>query len=589
MLFERVRDNWPVSGSFTGLVFLLCLGLSGCSNNTDSSSSVDSNTSSSAFGGGETEAEACRKKLSGAIRRLNAERMALQSDPERSINGLNSWIASCASDEVADRDLDEAALAMLNSNTRAIARRYTGADATYIRDAFLLRDLTSALASRRSDATADAVGRETARVMQTFEWVMRHISLLPDDVQRPPLGLFDVLLIGRGTAADRAWALAEALRQQQIDAVLVNTDQPPESEGSLLDTAGSLVAVIQNDTGFLLDVATGLPVTAGAELDLQTPVPAPLAVLKEHPRWKDSTVQVIAQVATFAPRMLVLQENLAAEDAAVLYEELTGGVSEIRPLIERITASAEIWTADDVSIWSYPEDRVIAAQSFSEEQLQEYALLKRAFDAPFERQVYQPESVEELTTVPEALSDEERQRLAQERLMQNFIRVNQSSEEMFGKPSRRLLKARIQQIQGSIDSEVIQQLQQIRIASMEERIRIAVPQEYQQQQGLPPVIVLDLPKVIREVNQSSTGDSMYWTALCQMDRGEVGAAITTFSNYRRQYPNGKWWYPSMVNQALAFLEQQRVKDAVAVLEQANQEENPSKQRVQRMLTALAQP
>ena len=578
MLSERVRDKRPAFGFITGLLLLLSLCASGCSS-TDSDSATSTGTSATTDTGGETEAEACRKKLSGAIRRLDAERMALQSDPERSINGLNAWIASCASDEVAERELDQAALKLLNSNPRALARRYTGADATFIRDAFLLRDLTAALALRRSEEATDAVGRETARVMQTFDWMMRHVSLLPDDVKRPPLGLFDVLLIGRGTAADRAWLLAEALRQLQIDAVLVNPGQPPASEGSLLDTAPSLIAVIQNDSGFLLDVATGLPVAVGAERDLQAPSPAPLSVLKEHSRWKDSTVQIIAQVATFAPRMLVLQDNLAAEDAAVLYEELTGGVSEIRPLIERITAAADIWTADDVSIWSYPEDRVIAAQSFTEEQLKEYALMKRAFDAPFERQVYQPESVEELTTVPEALSDEERQRLAQQRLMENFIRINQSSEEMFGKPSRRLLRARIQQIQGSTDSEVIQQLQQIRIASMEERIRIAVPEEYQQQQGLPPVIVLELPKVIREVNQSSTGDSMYWTALCQMDRGEVGAAITTFSNYRRQYPEGKWLYPSMIHQAMAFLEQQRLKDAVAVLEQANQEDNPEKRRV----------
>lgn len=589
MLFERVRINWPTSGLITVLFLLLSLGTFGCTNNADSTPTDNTSNLPSTTGGGETEAEACRKKLSGAIRRLDAERMALQSDPERSINGLNAWIASCASDEVSDRELDQAALKMLNSNPRALARRYTGADATLIRDAFLLRDLTAALAASRSEETADAVGRETARVMQTFNWIVRHVSLLPDDVQRPPLGLFDVLLIGRGTAADRAWLLAEALRQQQIDAVLVNTDQPPEPQGNLLDTSKSLVAVIQNDTGFLLDVATGLPVVAGAERNLLAPVPAPLSVLKQHPRWKDSTVQIIAQVATFAPRMLVLQDNLAAEDAAVLFEELTGGVSEIRPLIERITAAAQIWTADDISIWSYPEDRVIAAQSFTEEQLQEYGRLKRAFDAPFERQVYQPESVEELTTVPEALSDEERQRLAQERLMENFVRINQSSEEMFGKPSRRLLKARIQQIRGSTDSEVIQQLQQIRIAGMEERIRVAVPEQYQQQQGLPPVIVLDLPRVIREVNQSSTGDSMYWTALCQMDRGEVGAAITTFSNYRRQYPDGKWLYPSMMHQALGFLDQQRQKDAIAVLEQANQDDNPARRRVQILLDALNQP
>ncbi|MEZ6132886.1 MAG: hypothetical protein R3C59_29810 [Planctomycetaceae bacterium] len=581
MLCERHRHPF-----LTAAVLIICVWFSGCSGSSAPDPAVD-NSTNSATTSGETEAEKCRNKLSGAMRRLEPERMDLHADPERAITGLNAWIASCARDEVEALKLDDAALALLNSNPRALAGRYTGVDATYIRDALLLRDLTAALTTRQPNTSESAEDRETARVVRIFDWVIRNVSLIPDDTQRPALSLFDVLLIGRGTADDRAWILAEMLRQQQIDAVLVRTTAPPADDGGVLDTAMSLIAVIQNDVGLLFDVVTGLPVVVGDDRDLLKPAPADVSVLKDHERWNDSTVEVIAQVAAFAPRMLVLQDRLAAEDAAILFEELTGGVSEIRPLRDRITSAGQLWTKDDISVWTYPEDRVIASHSRSEAQIQEYDQLMRPFDAPFERKVYEPESVEELTTVPEELSPEQRRLLAEERLMANFERITVSSEERFGKPSRRLLKARTQQVQGSIDSEVIQQMQQIRIASMEERIRVAVPALLQEQQGLPAMIVLDLPKLIREVNQSSTGDSMYWTALCQLDREEFGAAITTFSNYRRQYPDGKWKYPSLVHQSLALLKQDRTDDAIAALKEADQDDNPEQRRVRMMLQVLS--
>ena len=579
MLFDRLRLLIVSVGLLTSLVVVV-----GCRKNSETDNTTVVTTGQN---GGETQAETCRKKLAAAIRRLEPERLALQSNPERSINGLNAWIASCVATEVEALKLSEGARALLSSNPRATARRYTGADANYVRDTMMLRDLTAALSARQTGDDESAGERDRTRVLRSFEWVVRNISLLPPGEQRPPLGLFDVMLTGQGTPEDRAWILAEVLRQQQIDAVVVSTAAEPQPEGEVLETATWIVAVIQNDAGMLFDMATGLPLTVDGKLNLLQPAPAALTVLKEHDRWKDSTVQVIAQVAAFAPRMLVLQDQLAAEDSAVLFEELTGGVSEIRPLVDRVVAGGGgDWTKEDVSVWPYPEQQVIASNSLSEEQQREYAAIMRPFDAPFERKIYQTESVEELTTVPEALPEEERRRLAQERLLENFIRMTKSSEEMFGTPSRRLLKARIQQILGSTDTAVIQQLQQIRISGMEEVIQINVPIEVQKEFGLPPVRSYPLPKIIRQVNQSSTGDSLYWTALCQIDRDEVGAAITTLVNYRRQYPDGQWKYPSLINQSLALLTQGRIKDATVALQEADAEDNPERRRVQLMLRAL---
>ena len=79
---------------------------------------------------------------------------------------------------------------------------------------------------------------------------------------------------------------------------------------------------------------------------------------------------------------------------------------------------------------------------------------------------------------------------------------------------------------------------------------------------------------------------MYWTALSQLDRGELGIGISTMANYRRQYPDGAWKYPSLINQAMTLLSLDRTEDAVQALQEANAADNPEQLRVKRLLTAL---
>ncbi|MCA9085237.1 MAG: hypothetical protein KDA81_14330 [Planctomycetaceae bacterium] len=563
----------------------LCLALTGCRNESAPTSTED--VKNAAETSQAAELEACRRRLSAAIRRLEPEAFALQSNPERSVNGLNAWIKSCGAAELNDLPAGTSAEQLLDANAQRhiAASVYTANDASYIRDCWLLRDLTNSLSE-----TINAEGQEStydgARVEKLFEWIVRNISLMSPSEERIPLGLFDVMLIGRGTAEDRAWVFGEALRQQQIDAVIVSTDVPPGDSTAPLDVSSWIVAVLLNDRSLLFDMASGLPVTTSEDFDPLTPSPADLKLLAGHERWKNSRAMIVAQTAAFAPRMYVLQDQLAAEDASVLYEEL-GGVSDIRPITERIVAGSQnLWKVDSISIWPYPEQQVVASQSLPEEQQKAYGLLMRAFDAPFERDPFTTESSEDLSAVPEQLSPQERQALVQQRLMEKFMKMMESSEEMFGKPSRRLLKARIMQLAGGRDTGVIQQLQQIRIAGMEEVLTLQVPVEIQQQNGLPPFLLMPFPQLIRQINQSSTGAAMYWTAGCQIDRGEVGSAITTLMNYRRQYPDGIWKYPSLMSQARCLLIQERKDDAVAILKEADQEENPERWQVQRMLKAM---
>jgi outer membrane protein assembly factor BamD (BamD/ComL family) len=102
---------------------------------------------------------------------------------------------------------------------------------------------------------------------------------------------------------------------------------------------------------------------------------------------------------------------------------------------------------------------------------------------------------------------------------------------------------------------------------------------------------IPIPEAIQSVNRQATGSALYWIAICQMDRNQPGTAITSFASYRRQYPDGEWFYPSLMNQALAELAQGRQKAAAETLAEANQEGNPEKTRaaivLKRLQSALA--
>ena len=528
----------------------------------------------------ETEAERCRKKLAGAIQRVTPAVLAFQDKPERSINSLNAWIASCAADEIEDLTIPEATLELIGDSARASSRRFTVSDAKYIRDCLLLRDLSDAIFTRCEKTAGDSGATDTERVTAIFKWISRNISLAAKDDERIPLSLSDVLMTGRGTTADRTWLFAEALRQQQIDAVVIGTDAPA-GEGGIAETASTLIAVFLEEKKLLFDPLTGLRVNLAG--DLLNGQPASLDVLGASERWQNASIEIVATVTAFAPRMLVLQEQLAAGDAAILYEELTGGLSDILPLIDRIKAGAGDFNSDNIQVWEYPEQQTVAANALDEAQRQAYTNLMRPFQAPFERKTYQSESFEELTTVPEELSEEEREILLQNRLLEEYSRMFGSSEDKFGKPSNGLLKARLKQTLGQ---SVIPQLQQVRISSMQKSMRIRIPEAARALNGGAEIAEVPFPEVILKVNQSSTGDSLYWIAMCQMDSNEYGTAINTLANYRRQHPGGPWTYPSIMNQTLCLIAQERIDDARMLLKDADKEDNPERQRVQLMLAEL---
>ena len=353
---------------------------------------------------------------------------------------------------------------------------------------------------------------------------------------------------------------------------------------SLIDAADTLFVIVIQDKAFLFDPVRGTAVPQADDKSVIVTAPAEISLIAENDRWKSATPYVVANPAAFAPRMFLLQQRLEAQDAATLYEELAGGTTEIRPLIQRLsTVIGGTWPVEHYKVWDVPEQKIAAAAALNEQQKEEYTLLLRPLDSPFEREsISVGDALDDPGVNFEELKEEERMQRRIMALEERWARVGASSDELFGKPSKRLLLTRVAQVCGSFDVGMIQDLQQIRQASMQKQIEVEMPIDGKQVARMS----LELPEMIRTVQQSALADTLYWTSMLQLSRNDVGAAISTLRNYRIQYPDGPLAYASMMNEADALILHGNTAGAIAILQQADVEQNPEQLRAHWLLMRL---
>ncbi len=124
-------------------------------------------------------------------------------------------------------------------------------DAEYLHEAVWLRDISRAA---RGDQFNDLGVAE-----RLFDWTVRNIQL-EADVAAPTKGsprhrVFQTLLLGRGSATDRAWVFMLLARQQGLDIVLLaGTDESGKSQRP------SLCALASGGELYLFDCGLGLPI-----------------------------------------------------------------------------------------------------------------------------------------------------------------------------------------------------------------------------------------------------------------------------------------------------------------------------------------
>ena len=149
---------------------------------------------------------------------------------------------------------------------------FTAYDGFELQEAVWLRDLSNWARGNTLD--------DRQRVAKLFDWTVRNIELDRNSLERTPQMPWETLLLGHGTAMERAWVFILLARQQGIDAAVLATTIAPTGEPEASASGGKAhgrlatapvpmadlrpwcAAVLIEGQLYLFDTALGLPIPA---------------------------------------------------------------------------------------------------------------------------------------------------------------------------------------------------------------------------------------------------------------------------------------------------------------------------------------
>lgn len=339
----------------------------------------------------------CEDELASLLEALLPGRLGVSSDRVTIVNRLNSWQSECkvAVDSPKAGAEIEAAKSLLTgeSLTRTLSETFLPEDASHIRNALLFRDVVAHL--------TEAKANNLERYAILFQFVCRNQMLVPDEILKDlPLTPYEALVLGMGSPEHRAWTFCELLRQMRTDVVLIT----PQGEGVQKEW---LIGVIDPSEGVLLfDPRLGMPIPPLKTGEEKPKLPAatlaqvlesdapfrqldlpdnPYPLKSEH--LKKIKVSVIGTSCSWAPRMAQLQFLLPSKFTVELYDGLVESELRSPGLRQRIidAGSKGAWSAEDVSIWNFSEDQLIAFEATRGEGAEGSTLkvLLQVFQGPY--------------------------------------------------------------------------------------------------------------------------------------------------------------------------------------------------------------
>ncbi|TXT35000.1 MAG: hypothetical protein FD138_1556 [Planctomycetota bacterium] len=275
-----------------------------------------------------------QRNLQNAFETLRPEKLGIASGPEQAIAVLNEWAkgAKAEAEKRNERWEPHRPHSLLKSLPKewielVSLEQFVERDAAYLRDCLW--------ANRATKFGAGDAEKDLDVVVNLFEFVVRNLVLIESGSRQIPLGPFDAMILGRGTAADRAWTFAELLRQRNIDSVILSTRR---ASGDAGDDASFLVGVLFEKDILLFDPTLGLPVMADVA-EPKSPLPRLPASLRQVQRdpglltaiardsggrftltaemLKAPQVELICQSEHLAVRMKRLQVELSGEQSAI--------------------------------------------------------------------------------------------------------------------------------------------------------------------------------------------------------------------------------------------------------------------------------
>lgn len=466
-----------------------------------------------AAGGKGAVAAEVEDQLKSALYQLQPENLGIDSRIDDAVSVLNNWWGAVKAAELEPTGLTPPAIpeALLPKEARDYFARelYDAQDGQYIRSCYLAKQI-GAHVGAATDAERD-------RIVQLFEWVCRNVSLLPEDELTPPLGVYEVLVLGRGRAMERAIVFGEILRQLRLDSVILHPDKTLEEDSPWL------MGVLLDGKIYLFDPRLGIPLPQGdVPKTARITVPATLDQLLKHPEWleplaarsdqpyepsleqlESAQVSVLTPAMGWSARMWRLEQLLPGDQLCVLYDP-PAKIGEAPSVFERVAASFPGKTPDQI-------------QRFIDPQV----TLKR-----------------DATEMSEAVRT---MQVSNSTLMVPFVMSN-NTPTGGGRPvpTQRQLKTRTMQLQGRY-ADAIAEYVSIR------------------QLGVtpPPDATLTL------IYGRAAEDAYYWSGLCKVDSNQLESGEQMLSDYLKRYRRGGRWLIG-ARQALADCQVAQNKTAEAI-------------------------
>ncbi len=471
----------------------------------------------------------CESRLTKLIQSVDPERLQFNTDIESRIQELNRYWTTCGPQGdapiVSDLKPIEAAIDG-DYRVRVLSPSFSRRDVEHIRQSLLL--------SRMATRIGEAQKSDLERALATLVLISQQVEpLAMESSTDRPLTPFECLLLGQGTPADRAWILAEILRQLHLDSVVLTTEEAAISP---------LVGVLIEGEVYLFEPLSGLPVPAAGESQRKTLFrePATLkaaladdSILRQldldgapfpwtAERLKAAAVGLVGTSNTWAPRLAELQFQWPATQTCVIYDGLGASSDRKRGLVERVSAvmTTHGYEAARVRVWNYPEQQCALYDALGAE------------DAPF--------------IAPQVA------------VMSGSMSFSEGQDPQTGtisvvmkRSQRQLQQARVQHLLGHQEQAIAGYLPLL-------GAYLSAPPQGSPISG-PMQEAMDRNRIVSD-------KATYWMASTQFENNKLDACLGTLSRYKKNFPLGDMREAAAMREAACLMKVQKYALAAQVLE-----------------------
>ncbi|MEX0725043.1 MAG: hypothetical protein WD065_02160 [Planctomycetaceae bacterium] len=517
----------------------------------------------------------CNDIINSFYAMIQPDQLGFYSDTKSAVTLVNEWRDACGRQEdagtatfdvppelerlVPDVYLPELATA-----------RFLTRDIIHLRDCLMFRKMAFAAIANSDD--------ELGRIVDLFDYVTRNVAALPAMEETIPLSTFETVILGRGTANDRALIYAQLLRQLNIDSVIIRPrddaseeagdveagdvaaaddetvsevdedgEESSDENASVKKTPPFLMGVISGENIYLFDPQWGLPIPSQAEAtgetwDIRRPatladVLADASVLQAVSTDPDNPypiqtadlenlrVELIGDASFWAPRMQSLQDAMSGDRTLLIYDPVEDHPDHVGMLTRVASVKRAPWKKQDIGLWTHPEQTIRAIESLEENQIYQQNLFIRKF------------------TLNAPLG------------VLNETNKEGKAGAQFGPPTGGVFKTRIQQVIGNYKEAITSY--------------VTIKLDCRTVQKTPfPEEIKEMEQQMKQMHQLAGDDASYWIALSQMELQDFKAAENSMRSYAGQYRAGRWMMANLSTFSKILARQGKYLGATSILEKA---------------------